>query len=263
MLSCRSIDPLVTPFIDGELPDPDRREVERHLLACPPCHSRIAAERAVRELLRDRKRALDGPCAPGTLRATCAGFAHALPPGDPRAAQAAGGAVRPLVRRLAPLAIAATVVLVASGEIVYRLTDSSSRVLAAELAADHMKCFALNGVLHTHDTPSSVERSMLSGFGWKMQLPSDAAAGEAGLELVGSRPCFYGEGKIAHIMYSHAGHPVSLFMLPKSARAAEVVEALGHEAAIWCSRDRTFVLVARGPREEVSRMASQVQASLR
>ncbi len=58
------------------------------------------------------------------------------------------------------------------------------------------------------------------------QLRLDAAAaGEserAGLELVGARPCLYGEGRVAHIMYRHHGVPVSLFMLPHSARAQEV-----------------------------------------
>jgi hypothetical protein len=73
----------------------------------------------------------------------------------------------------------------------------------------------------------------------------------------------YGEGKVAHIMYRHQGRPVSLFMLPKSARTQELVEVLGHEAAIWCAGNRTFVLIAREPRQDVERLASFVQASLR
>jgi hypothetical protein len=84
----------------------------------------------------------------------------------------------------------------------------------------------------------------------------------AGLHLVGSRPCLYGEGRIAHIMYRHEGRPVSLFMLPNSSRSRELVEVLGHQAAIWCVGNRTFVLVAREPRREVERLASFVQASL-
>ncbi len=63
-------------------------------------------------------------------------------------------------------------------------------------------------------------------------------------------------------MYRHQGHPVSLFMLPKSARTEELVEVLGHEAKVWCANGRTFVLVAREPRADVERMASFVQASL-
>ena len=42
MPNCQAIDHLVTPFVDGELPDAERRRVEEHLRACPPCHSRVA-----------------------------------------------------------------------------------------------------------------------------------------------------------------------------------------------------------------------------
>ena len=57
-MPCDRIDPLVTPFVDGDLPEPDRRLVEEHLRACPPCHSRVAAERHVHELIRARVPAL-------------------------------------------------------------------------------------------------------------------------------------------------------------------------------------------------------------
>jgi hypothetical protein len=43
----------------------------------------------------------------------------------------------------------------------------------------------------------------------------------------------------------------------------EVVSVLGHRAAMWCDGQRTFVLVGRQPQEEVERMASLVQASLK
>ena len=151
--------------------------------------------------------------------------------------------------------------LIVGSAFVYQLTQSSSRVMAAELTADHVKCFALNGALHTHDDAPTVESSMLSGFGWQMHLPAQAA--QVGLELVGSRPCLYGEGKIAHIMYRHNGEPVSLFMLPRTARAQEFVQVMGHHAAIWCANNRTFVLLAHEPKAEVERIATAVQASLR
>ena len=51
-------------------------------------------------------------------------------------------------------------------------------------------------------------------------------------------------------------------MLPKSARTKQLIEVLGHEAAIWCAGNRTFVLIAREPRQDVERLASFVQASL-
>jgi anti-sigma factor RsiW len=273
MRNCEAIDPLVTPYVDGQLESAEREAVDQHLRACPPCHSRVAAEHAVRELIVARKRALTACCAPDALHRRCiqAARSDAAARGRTTATARVGtsaagaGAVRlgtsAWHARLAPLAAAASLVLIVGAAFVYQLTASSSRVMAAELAADHIKCFALNGVLHTHDEAAAVESSMLSGFDWPMRLPSDAP--KAGLELVGSRPCLYGQGKIAHIMYRHNGVPVSLFMLPKTERSQALVEVMGHQAKIWCANDRTFVLVARAPKEDVERIASVVQASLR
>jgi anti-sigma factor RsiW len=260
MPDCYTIEPLVTPFIDGELPDPDRLAVEAHLCVCPPCYSRVVAEREVHALIRARVPVLNKTNAPDALHGKCWEIARL----KPRAADAAARAITPpkgLPARLAPYALAASLVLVVGGAFVYQATDMSARVLAAELTADHMRCFAMNRALGTQQTPAAVESSMASGFDWRVHLPDDPA--RAGLELVGSRPCLYGEGKIAHIMYRHEGRPVSLFMLPNAARTEELVEVLGHEAAIWCVGNRTFVLVAREPRRDVERIVSFVQASLR
>jgi anti-sigma factor RsiW len=284
MPNCHVIDPLVTPFVDGELAEGERRLVEDHLRACPPCHSRVAAERAVHQLIRARVTVLCA-AAPQPLRARCqqlAARAAAAAVEADRATDAAsaqpGGAARPRVAprassfapgssvpsswlgRLTPYALAASLVLVVGGAFVYQATDSSAHVLAAELTADHMKCFAMNAALGTQQLPAAVETSMQLSFDWRMHLPETPE--RAGLELVGSRPCLYGEGKVAHIMYRHEGRPVSLFMLPNSSRAAQLVKVFGHEAAIWCAGNRTFVLLAKEPRPEVERMASFVQASM-
>ena len=151
--------------------------------------------------------------------------------------------------------------LLVGGAFTYEATDRSNRVMAAELTADHVKCFAMNRVLGTHDEPAVVEQSMLSGFGWRMHALQQIE--DAGLRLVGSRPCLYGGGKVAHMMFRHEGRPVSVFMLPRVVRSEELIEVMGHEAAIWSAGGRTFVLIAREPRAEVERMASMVQAALR
>jgi len=284
MRSCESIDPLVTPYIDRELPDEDRQAIDHHLRSCPPCYSRVLAEQAVRDLVHARQPELNKKEAPRSLHARCAALtigltadrdrddvvkpavrgqvvplplpAKAAPPptGGPRSARPAWTA------RLAPFALAASLVTVVGGAFLYQATKRSTRVMAAELAADHVKCFAMNAALGTRQAPSAVESTMLSSFDWRMHLPADPS--RAGLELVGARPCLYGEGKIAHIMYRHQGRAVSLFMLPGTERAQGLVDVLGHEAAIWCVNDRTFVLVSRGPKEDVERLAAYVRSSL-
>ena len=60
--------------------------------------------------------------------------------------------------------------------------------------------------------PSSVRARVCveqaSTFGWEMRVPESK---DAGLELVGARPCFYAKGKAAHLMYRHHGQPLSVF----------------------------------------------------
>lgn len=271
MPNCDLIDPLVTPFVDETLSDADRRLVEIHLLQCPPCHSRVSAERAVHQLMHRRRAGLCRESAPDSLHAACTGLARSAAAQPEAVASGAGprGVTPgtpvsvPLTSwraRVTPYTLAASLVLGVGGTFLYQATDKSARVMAAELTADHMKCFAMNGVLGTHEETEAVESSMLASFDWRMRLPSEPA--RAGLELVGSRPCVYAEGKIAHIMYRHQGHPVSLFMLPKTARTQQLVEVFGHEAAVWCAGERTFVLIAREPREDVERLAAYVRASM-
>jgi anti-sigma factor RsiW len=253
MSSCASIDPLVTPYVDGELGEKDREALERHLRACPPCRTRVDHERAVHELVTDRRRQLTSSRASSALHARCAGACTAS-----AAVAGAAPAWRP---RAVPLALAATLVVVVAGAFAYPLTMRSSRLMAAELAVDHMKCALFNNVLGTQHAPSLVESSLAADFGWPARLPEDP--GRAGLELIGERTCLYGGGRVAHLMYRHGGRAVSVFMLPNDDRKDEVVSVLGHQAVVWSVGNRAFVLVAREPIEEAERMASFVRASLR
>jgi hypothetical protein len=243
-MPCDRIDPLVTPFIDGALPEPDRRSVEDHLRVCPPCHSRVAAERQVHELIRARVPLLNQTEAPDTLHAKCWELARL----KPQAADAAGARAT-LPRRLAPYALAASLVLVVGGAFVYQATDKSARVLAAELTADHVKCFAMNGAFGTHARPRR-SRARWPTFDWRMHLPANQDGGSRAGRFA---QCVYGEGEIAHHM-RHQGRGVALHAA-EAARTEELVECSVTRPGLVRQR-RTFVLVAREPRAEVERMAS-------
>jgi anti-sigma factor RsiW len=254
MRNCASIEPLITPFVDGQLAAVDAQAVQTHIRLCAPCRSRVVAERSVFELIRARRQELCGEHAPSALRARCRSHCDQ--------ALVAPFASRSRWRsRISPLTMAAGFVLVIAGAAAYRATVGSTQVIAAELTADHVKCFMMNAVLGTHETAEGVHTEMESGFGWDAHLPEHPE--QADLELVGSRPCLYERGKIAHIMYRHHGVPVSVYMLPGTDRSDEFRTIFGHEAAIWSDGQRTFVLIARAPRAEVERMVTFVQASLR
>ncbi len=259
MSDCTSIDTLITPYVDGDIDDPGRLRVDDHVRRCPPCHSRVAAERAVRDLVRVKRAEISGDVASADLRARCLAL---------RAAKAAGASGLHIWRaRMKPLAIAAGLLVAAGGAFVYQATDRSTRVLAAELTADHVKCFGvMNPLLGTNPDAAVIERAMASTFGWQMHAADESGAG---LELIGARPCLYAKGKAAHLMYRHNGQPLSVFMLPQLQRPgqsggnAEMVDVFGHEAAVWSQGGRTFVLIAREPEADVAHVVSVVQASLR
>ena len=253
MSDCRSIDALVTPYVDGDIAASDRRIVESHMLTCPPCRTRVGRECAVRAAFAAHRAALHAECAPHALHARCAAVCREARPVDAPAA--------PRWRaRLAPFAAAAALVLVVGAAFIYPLTARSTRVMAAELAVDHMKCALLNSALGTSHSVTDVEQALASDFGWEAHLPEQPE--RAGLKLIGERTCLYGEGRVAHVMYRHEGRHVSVFMLPDDVRREEVVSVLGHRAAIWSVGGRTFVLVGREPHEELQRMASFVRAGL-
>ncbi|MGC4085602.1 MAG: zf-HC2 domain-containing protein [Vicinamibacterales bacterium] len=252
----------MTPYVDGELPPSEQQTVARHMAACPPCRAKVAAEQAIRALLHARRGDLATGAAPADLKSRCARLSarHAskvVPLTDTRQTLTH----RSWRARIAPLALAATLVLAVGGAFLYQATRSSSRVLAAELALDHEKCFRLNRVLNTADSPATVQATMASWFGWNVHLPD--TAGHDDVQLVGSRPCLYGEGKVAHIMYMHRGQPVSLFMLPRETREDQVVSVFGHNARIWSAGDRTFVLVARESASELDQMVAFVRTTMK
>ena len=262
MSDCQKLEPVFTAYVDGEAPEADRMAVATHIDRCPSCRSRVDAERAVRRLLQDRRRALSCDVVPSRLRARCHEM-RGLAINGRTAQTAAAAAPRPATTRswrarLVPFAVAASLTVVVGGTFLYEATSRSSRLLAAELTADHVKCFAANRMLGLHhEAVATAQTYLASRFSWCAALPQ-----LAGLELEAARPCLYGEGRAAHVMYRYGGRPVSLFMLPGTARREELVEIMGHEAAIWSADGRTFVLIAQDSPTEVRSLAAAIHQGL-
>src|SRR5205085_10269596 len=83
MSDCARIDPLVTPFVDGELPQDEQQTVTQHITACPACRGKVMAERAIRSVMRTRRSELSGPAAPADLKARCARLQSSAVPAAP------------------------------------------------------------------------------------------------------------------------------------------------------------------------------------
>jgi hypothetical protein len=138
----------------------------------------VASEGAIRDLVRSRQPGLTTERAPETLRTWC--NAAALQASEETAGRTDAGVpaksswfMPRLVAQMgvARLAVAAAFVVLVGGVVLYQATQYSARLLAVELTADHIKCFAANRLLGTRHPPAAVESSMMSAFGWRLHLP--------------------------------------------------------------------------------------------
>jgi anti-sigma factor RsiW len=247
MKDCHEIAPLLAALADdqGLTPEP---EVARHLAECGSCQRSLRLQREMHGLLRARASTLQER-APDALRERLAGRV---------------GARRPASRRWLPLRmpVAATLLLALLGVGVYGLTSASSRVLAAQLALDHLKCVQLvSGTAALN--PAQAARDWAAQYHWSPKVPAAPRARKG--SLVGVRRCLYGHGHLAHLLYDVDGRVVSLFVMPRSeypaGEAPATHEFLGQHAEVWASGDQSFAIVGDVAPEMLSSLAEEFRAA--
>lgn len=242
--NCGELDERLTPYVDGEAAPGARRAVHGHLAACPPCQKHADAEAAARDVVRGHRTALTAR-APESLRARCSALQA------PRANRQSS-----MLRRWAPLSLAATIVLAVAGVFVFGLNDRVE-ALAVSLAVDHVKCFKVSGSANRVDAHAA-EKRWLDDQGWSVVVPPASPAEQ--LTLVDVRRCFSTDGRAAHMMYSWRGAPVSLYVLPESVGRDQVVQKVGQQAVIWCANNRTYAVVAEGQPKDITPIVTYLKA---
>ena len=250
MDDCRRTAGQVTPYVDGALPEGERAQVARHLEACPPCRHGAEQEQGGRTVLRECADRLKAQPLPPGLRSRCESLAreHAR---RPRASW---------LRLLVPLTAMAVIIIVAGVMLFSVATRQSNTVLAAQLAADHVKCFKVFEPGGTADA-AQVEQELDARYGWDMHVP----AGSEDARLLGGRRCLYADGSMPHVMYRGKGNePVSLFRLEGVTREPAEVTTLGYHCRIWSRGGHTYVLVTpERQTPEMLRLANYVQSEAR
>ena len=244
MTDCRRTLDRMAPYVDGQLAPAEHAEVDRHLRACGPCRAAVVAEQGAHRVLREKAAALRAVDLPPGLRTRCEALAraHRADEGSRSSWARLGLAVRGRAARLAPASLSAALVLVTAAAIFSVATARSNTVLAAQLTADHAKCFRLFAGAGEPADPAELEHMLQDRYGWDLQVAG--SSGTDGVELIGARRCLYADGTIPHVMYRVNGENVSLYMLDGVERSEAVVMSLGHESRIWSRGDRTYVLVA-------------------
>jgi anti-sigma factor RsiW len=233
MSDCRLVAAHLTSYVD-ELIEPDHRvEVERHLQACPSCQAAVARERGAQSVLRQCAPRLrdEEPLPPG-LRSRCESLVR----------DHARSASMPAWQRSLVPTVLSVILLVFTASAIFSLaTRRSDALLAAQLTADHSKCFKLfvtgnPPVMDPHEVEEMLERE----YGWKIHVPPSSD----GLQLIGARRCLYADGLIPHVMYRANGQDMSLFVLNGVTRTPADLVTFGHRSQIWTKNNTTFVLVS-------------------
>jgi anti-sigma factor RsiW len=248
MDDCRRTAERLTAFLDAVLTPEARADVQRHLDGCPACREIASLERGGRTLVRERVARLMVAPVPASLRERCQALARAYRQ-DPQPSGRPSWTWWPALTpwswksRLVPVTLTSTLLVFTTVAVLSLATHSSSAFLAAQLTADHMKCFTLfPGWEGMGSDAHTVEQRLSEHHGWQVQVPP--SSGGDGVEFVGARRCLYADGLIPHMMYRAGARDISLYVLNGPARARTDVLTLGHRSRIWSRGDKTFVLVA-------------------
>ena len=258
MSDCRQIGESLTAYADDLLEPQERQRVEQHLTACAMCRRLAAKETGGRQLLRHRAtELLDEPLPPG-LRSRCEALAQSK-----KKSFGAVGTYGPWWRvRLVPVLLTAVVMIFTASAFLSLATRRSDAVLAAQLTADHSKCFKLLAPREGASADAaSIERMLSQQYGWNVHVPSSSPQDD--IQLIGARRCLYGDGVVPHVMYRVHGQDVSLFVLPGKEREPDDLVTLGHRSQIWSRDGTTFVLVSANDAGDLEGAAQYVKREAR
>lgn len=235
---CRACEPLLASYVDGAASARDRHRVELHTQSCAGCRDWLEREQAVHAALRARRTGLRA-CAPEHLKARCAAHAASDLLTAPRAVSPA--VFQSALRRWVPLSVAATVIFAVAAVFALGL-NSKVQALAVQSTVDHVKCSRFN-VPDTDIDAVSAAQQWQARFGWPLRLP--ASAGDSGLHLRAVRRCAVTDGRVAHLIYSWMGEPLSVYVLPKRTLGdvPEFVSRFRHQSVMWSQNDRTYIIV--------------------
>lgn len=252
-MDCQQIEGLIASAVDGEASTGEAAVLARHLDACEACRQAMHAQVTARAVLRTRAVQLSRTAPPG-LRTRIAASAR-----TDTAQPAASAGILSWRGRLSAFSAAAILVLALGAVLLPVVSGRSTVLLAAQLALDHLKCFAIDGDGDAAPIgQAEAEATLKREYGWTIAVPP--ASGADGVQLVAVRRCLYGDGFAAHLLYRVNGEPVSLFIMPGLSRPAAELTLLGHDELVWTQGDRTYVLVsAAGTKAGLAHVASYLQ----
>jgi anti-sigma factor (TIGR02949 family) len=263
-MDCRTAQPLLEAYLDGELARADARELEQHIDGCADCRAALTRLDGVRRALREKSLRY---AAPAALRERIKQAAMPDAAAGDRPAAASMPAPR---RRAAPAGwwriAAACVLAFGAGAVSMRSWHtpdehaSATSALARDLFASHWRALAAASPV---DVVSSDRHTVKPWFAGKVaESPLVRDFAEQGFALVGGRVDYVGDERVAVLVYRHNQHVIDVFVVPHAGAAASslTAEQQGYTLAPVRLGNQTAVVVTDMDREERARFTRLVES---
>lgn len=242
-MTCEELEPLLHPFIDGELVAADQAELESHLIGCESCAKKTQQERLAVDLIRSQARAAQ-PKAPEALKAKLLDGIHT----ESRVAQ------RRAAMRWA-VAAAAAGIAVFAGQREWRAIQMKLLVDdAAGIAVRHYP-------LDVQGKPATdLESAIATHLGYNVHVPQIPNATATGARFINVR------GKDAVLIrYQLTGHSQPLSLIVADDELAkdepEYDAARGYNAVTWHDGNVGYHLVTDLDEQDIRQLVPAQRGS--
>ena len=228
----------VDAYLDGELAADDARQLETHLTQCPEC-TRFRDRRV--ELRAAIVAGVPTFQAPAALRERIREAARAS---SPNARAPRRFTARSLWR---PLALAASLAVVALGSWTLALRRAAGEALADDVLASHIRSL-MPPPGHLTDVPSSDQHTVKPWFNGRLDYspPVYDFAGR-GYPLLGGRLDYVAGRAVAALVYGRRQHTINVFLWPPergSAGGPSTRTRQGYHELHWTAGDYTYWVVS-------------------
>lgn len=257
--TCSNFEEALSAFMDGELVDDERREIEAHLSGCPGCQSRFRAEQSVRSFVRQRRNRLVEPASEDLRR-------RIIKTVKAEETQRRWDILSQR-RTVGRLALAASLVLcILSGALYFR-SEEPEKSVVPEVVDAHIRCLMKqDGGLKLVTADPEV---MSEWFRGRLDIGASAPTFQGtDLRLVGGRLCYLLDREGAHMVYQSGAHVICLFVFNRGdltlPQGREVVSAghpirltayKGYNVAVWEDRGLIHALVSDVPQDNLKTLA--------
>jgi anti-sigma factor RsiW len=259
-MDCNELERSVDAWLDGELDDRDRVDLERHVEGCARCRSLSDARARLRAATRAKLREAMAPparagIAPPELRA--------------RVLRALARDRRPIWRRVVAPVPVATLAACAAGVLVVLATRPDDALLRDAIAKHNLQ-------LPLEVTTASVgEGSLPAWFSGKLDFkPTPPAFKADGVKVLGARLSHVREWPAAYYRYALPHGQAGLFIVDDPQRRFEsagrevrvgddtvlLVNARGYNVAVWRHDEIVYSLVSDLDEQDLFQLVRTAQA---